>query len=68
MKNVISLKVRILGSNLFLTREYVSHFDVKALALLNMSSCIFHCHYRLYFLSFGIKFGYTETFLTFKNY
>jgi hypothetical protein len=23
MKNVISLKVRILGSNLFLTREYV---------------------------------------------
>jgi hypothetical protein len=31
MKNVISLKVRILGSNLFLTREHVNKVTVQVL-------------------------------------
>jgi hypothetical protein len=35
--------------------KYISHFDVKALVF----SCIFQYHYRLYFLSLGIKFAYT---------
>jgi hypothetical protein len=40
MKNVISLKVRMLGSNLFLTREYVSNPTLESLTCKNVTGGI----------------------------
>jgi hypothetical protein len=40
MKNVISLKVRILGSNLFLTREYVTALKREVTLLGKRQLCV----------------------------